>query len=204
MNLHKTPVVRDARPDDLGHLVAIHDARYAGTPEEGFFVDRGDYSDLRSYLESPARRCFVAECDGEILGFMQVNRVVEHFDDLVGATTAARCCGTPAHWHVDNVAVSRGAAKRGLGRGFYRHLVATTLASSLSAYVVVAPMPNAASLAFHAKLGFADCGEFSRSAYCGVADYRSRLFVNPHPLDLLAGAEARPAAPAADALLCVA
>ena len=60
--------------------------------------------------------------------------------------------------YVDRVVVAAAAQGRGLGRALYDDLAQAAGDRPLCCEVNLAP-PNPASLAFHARLGFAPCGE---------------------------------------------
>lgn len=172
--------VRPARFEDVPRIVELHDACHAGTPAEGFLIDRGEPADLVTYLKSPDKLCLVAEDESGSVGFLQANRVIEQLDTVAWSRPELRPgCRSRGHWHVDNVAVRRTVKNRGVGRTLYAALTGLTGADSLSAYVVKSPLVNEASLAFHLRAGFLPAGEFHMEEFCGVRDYRSLLLVNP-------------------------
>ncbi|AKV00118.1 acetyltransferase, GNAT family [Labilithrix luteola] len=64
----------------------------------------------------------------------------------------------PAFLYVDRVVIMAQARGRGLARRLYEDLASVAAARPLCCEVNLEP-PNAASLAFHERLGFAPCGE---------------------------------------------
>ncbi len=177
MTISTICTVRAAREEDIPKVIRLHECWFDGESAKGFLLDHGEAGDILSYVKGREKLCLIAESEeGEVAGFIQANRSIECFDRMCWERPEVRpACLAPGHWHVDNVAVNPAFAGCGVGRSLYEEVARLGGADTLSAFVVLRPKVNEASLAFHARLGFSPAGEFAAESFCGVRDYRSVL-----------------------------
>ena len=144
-------IIRDALEKDYASVLAYNAA------DVEMLSPLEDASSLRR-LVSHADSFWVAEHDGETAGFLVAMRegcgywssnftwLEERFDRFI---------------YVDRIVVGQDFRKRGIARALYCKLIERAKAegvSRITAEVDIEPVYNAASMAFHASLGFREVG----------------------------------------------
>lgn len=144
-------MLRAYRPDDLTVIHAINDAEVPAVGEET--------PEALAHIAAESVVALVAEIDDEIAGFCMVlapgadygsknyEWFAERYDDFV---------------YLDRVAISPDHQRRGVGQALYAEVERLGLerrpsATTFTLEVNLRPR-NEQSLAFHAKLGFAEVG----------------------------------------------
>lgn len=144
-------VIRPLASTDLDRVLAINEAN---VPEVGSV----DLARLEFIVaESPI--ALVAEVDDEVAGFCLVLDEHSSYDSVNYRWFIERF---DRFMYLDRVAIEASARGRGLGRALYdevdRLMAARGGVERLALEVNVDP-PNEPSLAFHARLGFAEVGQ---------------------------------------------
>jgi hypothetical protein len=136
--------IRDLAPGDLAAVLALNNAHAA---EVNALTAEG----LAGLVAVAARARVADDGAGFLLAFDQATPVQ-------GPNHAWFLAREPAFLYVDRVVVAEAARGRGLARALYDDLADAAGGRPLVCEVNVEP-PNPGSLAFHARLGFADAGE---------------------------------------------
>jgi hypothetical protein len=111
-------------------------------------------------LAALAKQCCyfgVADVDGEVAGFLMALRPGQIYQSMNYRWFSER---HENFVYIDRIAVALAYKGRGIGRALYADVesLAVTTAPILTCEVNVVP-PNADSMAFHKKLGFAEVGQ---------------------------------------------
>jgi uncharacterized protein len=145
------PVIRTIAPADLDRILVINQAN---VPEVGS-VD----ADRMAFIVQESPIALVAEIDTIVVGFCLVLSHDSTYDSVNYRWFTERY---EAFMYLDRVAVDASCRGRGVGRGLYeevdRRMASIAGADHLALEVNVDP-PNEGSLAFHARLGFAEVGQ---------------------------------------------
>ncbi len=123
------PTLRAATPADYERLVGVVDAWW-GRPIAGSLP--------RLFLDHFHRTSLVAEDGGELAGF------------LVGFVSPSE----PAHAYIHFVGVAPGNRSTGLGRRLYERFFEIARDAGCTRVGAITASVNAASIAFHTRLGF--------------------------------------------------
>jgi phosphinothricin acetyltransferase len=146
-------VIRHADPDlDSGACATIY-APYVAGAATSFEEQAPDADDFAERIERVSRThpWLVAECDGVVAGF------------AYAAPHRAR----PAYrWTAEtSVYVAAGRQGNGVGRELYTELIGLLRRQGLHVAVAGITLPNAASVALHAAVGFEQVGVYRRIGF---------------------------------------
>jgi len=142
-------VIRHARESDLPALLAIYN-HYVLNTHITFDVEprtpeqRRDW--LKSLAETGRHQCFVAEEEGQAVGWASSGR----FKDRAAYDTSVET----------SVYLAPGAQGRGLGRRLYAVLFAALAKEDVHRAFGGIALPNEASAGLHLAMGFVLCGTY--------------------------------------------
>ena len=142
-----SPLIRPARLDDLPRLTEIYNHYIVHTPIT-FDIDPVTVEDRRPWLaqfaESGPHRLFVAELDGAVVGYAGSHhfRTKRAYDTTVETT----------------IYCAPESTGRGFGRALYTVLLDTLAGEDVRMALAGITVPNEASVAIHARFGFAPAG----------------------------------------------
>ena len=142
----RSPTIRPARQGDLEAITAIYNEAGVGTTAS-YDIEPVTVADRRAWLEHKQNQDFpvlVAEADGRVLGFAGYGS----FRDKAGY----------AHTVEHSVYVVDGARAAGVGRMLMTALIDRARGDGVHVMVGVLDADNAASVAFHERLGFEQVG----------------------------------------------
>ncbi|MCE9573685.1 MAG: GNAT family N-acetyltransferase [Deltaproteobacteria bacterium] len=140
---HDDPAIRAATADDFAWLLALNNA-YAA---EVNAYTPADFAALMAI----AARVRIADDAGFLLALSEATPVQ-------GPNHAWFLAREPQFLYIDRIVIAARAQGYGLGRALYDDLAQAAGDRPLCCEVNLEPA-NPASLAFHARLGFAPCGE---------------------------------------------
>jgi phosphinothricin acetyltransferase len=143
------PLVRPARASDLASIDEIYNHYVLHTPIT-FDVEPMTPMQRREWFarhgDRGRHRLFVAELDGGVVGYASSHR----FRDKVAYETSVET----------SVYVAPGLGARGIGSSLYGVLMEALGEEDVHRAVAGITLPNAASLALHARFGFRSVGVF--------------------------------------------
>lgn len=144
------PTIRRARLDDLAELTDIYNHYVVHTPIT-FDLEPLSVDQRRVWLDAHGaagrHRLLVAAEGGRVLGYASTSSFRDRaaYDTTVEASVYCRSTATGA----------------GVGRALYAALFAAIQGEDIHRIVAGITLPNAASVALHAKFGFEKVGTFS-------------------------------------------
>lgn len=145
-------VVRPGRAADLEQLTAIYNHYVEHTPitfDTVPFTPQQRRPWLMSYPGHGPHRLFVAEQDGDLLGYATSSPFRPKPAYATSVETTVYC--------------APGAAGRGIGTMLYTALFEALAAEDLHRAFAGIALPNEASLRLHARFGFRECGRYSEA-----------------------------------------
>jgi GNAT superfamily N-acetyltransferase len=151
------PAIRRARPDESAVLAALGVRTFTETfghlypPEDlaGFLADAYGEATVREVLEDPDAATWIAEIDGEPVGYIRAGRCALPHPDV-----------TPACGEIKALYLVRGRQNTGLGSRLFAHAMAWLLRDGSRDLWIGVWSENDGAQRFYARQGFEVAGEY--------------------------------------------
>ncbi len=171
---------RAALPDDVTQISAINRAYLEDNLDDAFLLEELSEPDLNKLLTDRPARLYAATKGTAVMAYTKVDWKIDEniLSSLIWLDPhLEQGVRNRDILHIEQVAVNPVHDGRGIGRSFYRWLLKKHSELLPCAFVALHPRCNAASIRFHAAVGFEKAAVFRSDMFLGQRNYQSLLYV---------------------------